>query len=618
VCSVTNTETSDILDQLFKAAGVERVISIDDEYADQFPVEDAIGLVEQLTDTVIAEVFAGHNAALSRDADIRNREVREIWEKAETSQRRTLMYALRTRSRPADHAAPEAIDEKTASVLPELFVKYGFAALSYHEWAAQKQRIILEPGPLCLILVDENFSKEGQGDHEGLAIVKEILATGRSGLICALLSHNYDPAKIHDDWTELCVRERLDKSKFVLISKKSLTTDLVGFARLVKLAILNGETEKLKTKALEILHAAEQSAQERVNAIDIYDFDQIVFRSSYREGVWEPDTLFRIFGLLHRDATRKIAKEDAELAKIIEGIRKISQIPTESESAPNYNTIELQRLELYEDGDYLNSHFTPVDTGDIFQKTGDSSKRYMLLGQPCDLMVRPNGKRRQKEAVLVEIVSTKTDNQDGNAELAFLDPDDDGKPGFVDFRKAQSVKLNLLDFCAFRSDGVSAFSVAGNCPDAVIPAWKARYKRISAEVAIILRNFEELRKREVTVAAAAMVARCSNENIFTPEIDLTTKALSYNVRRIRRLRQPRAAAILSRYAHFIARYAFDHDFGEYDRPEVLVAEAGGQNHLAAAEGGSDTDRHPVDHSSSHAEPLRSDPKAPAGPPKTDN
>ena len=68
-------------------------------------------------------------------------------------------------------------------------------------------------------------------------------------------------------------------------------------------------------------------------------------------------------------------------------------ISTSSFATPNYNTMALQRLERYELAEYLNSHYIPIELGDIFQKMGDSAKRYVLLAQPCDLMVRTDGKR---------------------------------------------------------------------------------------------------------------------------------------------------------------------------------------------------------------------------------
>ncbi len=567
---MTSTESVSVIEQLFAAAGVKRVVSIDDQYANKCPVEEALALAGQASVIAVGQVFSQYpEVQAQEDIDIRNQRIRTVWNNADTHERRRLMYSLRQRSHPEAQVPTEAIDEKMVTVLPELFGKYELCELSLGEWLVQKDELLHHGEPVSIILIDENFEKEGRGTQEGLAVVKEVMASGGPELICALLSHNYGSKNIHNDWRELCERENLDKSRFVLISKSLLTTDLVGFARLLKLAILNGAAERLKTKASQILHDAEEAARKRLDAIDIYDFDQIVFRSSYREGVWEPDTLFRVFGLLHRDETRKLAKGNADLSAVVEEIREISQIPTESDSAPNYNTLDLERLERYEDAEYLNSHFTPIDTGDIFQKTGDSSKRYMLLAQPCDLMVRADGKRHHtiKEALLVEIVSGEVRETEGYAELQFLDPAK-SEPSLLAFRRAQAVKLNVLDFCAFQSDGQATFTVGKACPESVIPAWKEHYQKVSTDVNTILTRFESLRGLNVSIAeATGIVASCTNEKLLKAEIDLATKTITYNLRRIRRLRQPRAAAILSRYANFVARYAFDHDFGDRDREE---------------------------------------------------
>src|SRR5205814_1291216 len=150
--------------------------------------------------------------------------------------------------------------------------------------------------------------EEGGARFSGIAIIKAVMnAAPADRVLCALLTHNprYQPETLHEAWKDLCQKQELDPSRFVLIPKKLIQDDPVGFARLVKLALLNGRVNQLKKTARDILHSAEENAHKRLNDIDIYDFDQIVFRSSRREGVWEPDTLFRVFGLFHHDETRK-------------------------------------------------------------------------------------------------------------------------------------------------------------------------------------------------------------------------------------------------------------------------------------------------------------------------
>ena len=279
--------------------------------------------------------------------------------------------------------------------------------------------------PPTLLMVDEDFSKEEGGTRDtGITIIREVMSAAPADkILCALLSHNprFQIETLHESWKTLCQREGLSQSKFVLIPKKLIRDLPMAFAWLVKLALLNGRVDSLKTTARMILQAAEENAQKRLDGIDIYDFDQIVFRSSRREGVWEPDTLFRVFGLFHQDETRKLAKQSAALYKLADGVRAISLISTSSFAAPNYNTMALQRLERYELAEYLNAHYVPIELGDIFQKTGDSAKRYVLLAQPCDLMVRTDGKRNPfiNEGVLAEIVTGPMDDRDSHGELQF-------------------------------------------------------------------------------------------------------------------------------------------------------------------------------------------------------
>src|SRR5262249_33559589 len=130
--------------------------------------------------------------------------------------------------------------------------------------------------------------------------------------------------------------------------------------------------------------------------------------------------------------------------------------------------LEIRQLELYEDTEYLNQHFTPVDLGDIFEierGSGVPSKQYILLAQPCDMMVRhddPKGERKHgvSEATLLEVfVDTPATAGEQQATSIKYDPvlmyrldyyQADGKHGYVDFSASRTVNLTILDLCAMR------------------------------------------------------------------------------------------------------------------------------------------------------------------------
>lgn len=166
-------------------------------------------------------------------------------------------------------------------------------------------------------------------------------------------------------------------------------------------------------------------------------------------------------------------------------------------------------------------------------------------------------------AIIAEIINdASAKGEEGYGHLPFLDS---GKPDdfYISFKQSCSIKLDALDLCAFQSNGEAKFTVGEPCPDAVIPAWKARHSKILSIVEHMLQRAKELNGKGISLKdAAGFVARCSNDKLFIPTLNLGLKTLTYNFKRVGRLRQPRAAALLSRYANFLARHAFDHDFGD--------------------------------------------------------
>ena len=126
------------------------------------------------------------------------------------------------------------------------------------------------------------------------------------------------------------------------------------------------------------------------------DFDRIVFGSSRREGVWEPDTLLRVFGILMRREARSQLYQDADISTAVAEARRISAIPEDvaaalDEESASPEVLRIQRFESYESDDELNQFHVPIELGDIFERDSNG-QRYILLVQPCDLMVRPKWK----------------------------------------------------------------------------------------------------------------------------------------------------------------------------------------------------------------------------------
>jgi len=266
------------------------------------------------------------------------------------------------------------------------------------------------------------------------------------------------------------------------------------------------------------------------------------------------------------------------------------------------------------DSEYINGLHLPIELGDIFEYTSEkgNSKKYVLLGQPCDLMVRPKrnnspGGRHHTviESVIAEInefdktahenSDAEEDNSDpmGTALLAEIaeyeekkdknpipkpDPfasqvlsyysDLKDKESYIMFRKTQNIRLSILDLCVFQSDGRSKIEIGTACPEGVIPTWQDHFMRLQKEFKKVVDRFERINssvnnhvnKDDKQLLLNAIVPPSSLTNAFKGKIHGQT--VEYPIRRIGRISHARAVAVLSRYAGFLSRTAFDRDFGK--------------------------------------------------------
>lgn len=206
------------------------------------------------------------------------------------------------------------------------------------------------------------------------------------------------------------------------------------------------------------------------------------------------------------------------------------------------------------------------------------------MAQPCDLMVRKNGNRKQavKEAVLAEVIDppggdkAELINQEAFYELLYFT--EDGKKQVVSFQNRYSVNLSIIDLCAYQYDGSARLNVNDECPKHVIPTWQKHYLKL---VEIAKRSIDEYRRIDDycqklprqeaeqilslvshrLLALPALLPLNSEESLFTGRINLTDQSVCYELRRCGRLCQAHSTVLLAKFAAFLARAAFEHDFG---------------------------------------------------------
>ncbi len=558
--------------ELFQNLAIERVFCVDDVYAEEWKFEDIQAAQLELAPQELLNIMPEFGAAIPDDRDVRRQHFRQLWDRMDPATQQDRAKRILAFVRSKDEAGRN--DDKVAATLQDIVGKDRLVTLSPTAWEKQGARILAGiANHRVLVLFDQDLSGTGGSQTGGMALVKNLLAKyGASNLLCGLLTHTATMANQHERWEELSREPGVDRDRFVVVPKQWLSQDPVGFARMLKLVALSPDCQKLKTKIKALLDSATAAAAKQVDAISVFDFDHVVFRGSYEEGLWEPDALFRLHGIFHRTELRKNSHDDKELSELLDRLRTVSLIPTDCESIPSPSSWRLQQQEMYEPAEYINGLHLPIEAGDIFQKTdGGSTKSFILLGQPCDLIVRTSDGKRHPEitdVLLAEIAAL--DEEKPYAEALPYFGDDRSKSHYVMFRRTHMVDPCVLDLCVFNSDGAATIDPTAACPGRLTPAWKKRFEVSVRKVESILKRYGTFAEGKVPDEALADVRRdliklfpppVSNSGVFKGTVELTQNGgrIKFNCKRTMRLCRQRAIALAMQYSSCFSRPAFERD-----------------------------------------------------------
>ena len=569
--------------KLFENIGVSRIIVVDDEYSTA-NVEDLLGICAEIGPTLSAELPHLNEVEFDAPRAIWTDRVREAWESLEVTRRQELMASARAAGAAepplvtSDNMVEEIDDATAASSMEDLLnglEDCEYITLSFGEWNLRSVSFLAdENASSTVLLFDRDFSQEDEGTaNGGFELIREAQATEMG--YCGLISHTIQKDSEYNAWLELPEEHNLDRDRFVIISKARLTgdaEDYYGFLGMLRLVVLNDRIKVVKSRTWSIFQDSVDKAKEAMGRLSVLDFDNMVFESSRREGVWEPDTLFRIFSILMRREAGLRLHED-EISSVVAQTRSVSDMPEEiaeavREASPSRAALRIQRFELYESGDDLNRSYAPIELGDIFE-TESNRKRYILLAQPCDLMVRSKGKRSYdaklgRTAALVELVEKKPRDAMSWEELPFYD-NQIGQSAFAKFSKAHQVQLAVLDLCAISADGSATIQLDAASPELLIAPWKVRYKELSRIFKTAHGLWESLEEKQVNLQLKLLTMPTFSTTVRV-DAAVHGKTVQYSLKRVMRLRQPRSGALLTRFAQYQARAAFEHEFDQ--RPDV--------------------------------------------------
>ena len=626
---------------LLMSIGVSRIVVVDDEYSEGRPeVEELLGICTVLRVGQAVELPHLDDIDFEADREIWAGRVRERWPELGETERKEILERAHSLAEegapeaaahgssenkmprpgtvavqgetdvpepddgdapdgagPADPAMPvDTRAAKSLEVILDGLDKCTFVPLSLTEWRKRADELLTDDtAATTMFLFDRDFGLEQEaGENEGFNLVREVQGKGVG--YCGLISHTIQLGSEYEASLQLADEHGLARDKFVVIAKERLTgeaPDQYSFLRMLRLVALSGPCAGLKSAAWSVFAASVIEAEAAVERLSVRDFDQIVLASSRREGVWEPATLFRVFGILMRQEAQTRLYKDADILRAVTEARRISAIPEKvvpalGEEKPSREALRIQRFEIYESAEALSRFYLPLELGDIFERLS-TGRRYILLTQPCDLMVRRNGKRSYDDkygrtGALVELVmGCATEGaKESWKEVPSYDQDT-GAPAYADFAKVHQVQLAVLDLCALREDGVALIEIGAACPELLIDPWKKRYERLQKFFEAALDRYEKLGNKRVEDEMKSLALPVPSTTVRLAGT-VRDKTVRYSLKRVMRLRQPWSGALLSAFAQYQARAAFEHPFD--DRVPVEVDVDGGQR--PDEEGATDT------------------------------
>lgn len=457
-----------------------------------------------------------------------------------------------------------------------------FEAMGFTEWNERSENIISsasEAGRILLLLDEKNEFEDERPDLNGEAILRQLAMAGNGSSLeidCIVVTgecgSDDELVESHRLYTQIvdAVKESapdlMFRKVFVLAKERLEQADIAETFSLhldrVELARL-GQDLALKTRDV-LQHAVGESIR-WLNEITLPEFHSSIFLSSQNEGAAEIDTLVRLVSIKQRSALEKRLRAGDDLRKCIEQIRGYSTRSLGAIQSASFDQLKMLRQEEFErTGNHINELLAPIACGDVFEiETRDdeghqSSCTAILLANPCDLVVRSDGKRKLNTGFLVRI-----DKLEKNAAREIIAGERSAAPLLYSINtgeredsttylfwnsKVEAIPLHVLDLCWNNYDG------------------RASLVDDMSSIGEVLSNSQTVR-RDILISRLRKSAFGKIElwegalhPDLTQQSDAHPAAVTYGIRRVWRLAPEFAAAALSALASALSRPTFGHDY----------------------------------------------------------
>lgn len=541
--------------ELLDAIGAESLLVVDDEAFSAFDYLTAVATAPNDIENIGDEELdpRTENAAWSQS-------VQEAWEQRKEDERASLLQEarqlLRTETR---------FDLSPLHWLQEIFPSGRIRIITPQTWEAEGEQLTAdEPPPL--VLFDQDL---GGYSRTGIDLLREYRGGRKTevglqrpaGILSAIVSEQGE--LLSGTPGEL---EKVPGGSLMMISKAHLSEDKLGEA--VQLLRLTGNLPHLESARDHVLNGLVedmQQAAEATRGLPPRVLEDLVYRSSYVEGAWEGGTLARVAGLLLTEATRDRELGDNQLAEVVTKARRLARSVDDAAPESPTEAGRLHRIENYAPQEWINQLRLPIANGDLFRLDGaDEPRFFVLVAQPCDLVLRPAGKRDVDDARLLPIVQRKHDGKVLEHPLPAVPPEPLPDACVAMLKQGFHVSMDALDLCWFNEGGQAVIEDVETIDkdQLLTEGMTLRRAFLRHEARRLVDHLDVLSKRSERELGFAMEQQAQGTVPLSYDT-ATPMRLAYPLTRIGRLSPHQAEALLVRYAAAQARAAFDHRLDQF-------------------------------------------------------
>ncbi len=605
---------------LLTAAQIDRIILVDDAFA--IGLDELVNLAVGFGSDERASLLGEQDPVDLPDQVFEDR-LRALWESKDTGGQVALIDHAYAIHGDLPNLVPEAL-----SVLADLLPASTCERMTLKDWQEKRATIISELATRpTLILFDKDFShEEGGREDEGPMLIRALEADLNAldppvpVAFYGLLTNHAGVEDEHEVRETIASAHAVDRARFVLISKQNLGPDTHRFVGRLRTVLSAPMFAELMSRVADEVTTAQKEAALDASSLPPEDLERMIIDGPEDEGTWPPEAALRIVQIYQRSKAEKELRTNPDVVRLNKGLRSMADVavpdpasaePTEpdpsgpcdteqestlvvldaaptaeastaepEEAAPSPRDPEQRRIpipptpmavrlahaECYDAGEHINGLHLPVELGDVFES---DLKSYIVVTQPCELMVRSGGRRMPEltHIVLAEVQTAKPALPDeaksgppdrfAMFELPWYD-EDTGASRFVNFNRRVVARASILDLCVLNVNGQSQIEPEAETDLALLPHWHARQEQLVKQSRQVLKRWKAVHKH-LDPTALQYVAGWSTGDPFKPQVDIDGGRLSWNCVRVRRLREPHARALLIRSSQYFARDAFLRD-----------------------------------------------------------